>query len=61
MTLFALVPSVLMPIGYLRKLTSLAVVNDQRQPVGLLHRDQLTEVFAAPYGHALFDKSQCSN
>ncbi|WP_419147002.1 bifunctional diguanylate cyclase/phosphodiesterase [Pseudoalteromonas 'SMAR'] len=39
-----------------RELTSLAVVNDQRQPVGLLHRDQLTEVFAAPYGHALFDK-----
>ncbi|MEQ2356398.1 bifunctional diguanylate cyclase/phosphodiesterase [Pseudoalteromonas piscicida] len=39
-----------------RKLTSLAVVNDAREPVGLLHRDQLTEVFAAPYGHALFDK-----
>lgn len=37
-------------------LTSLAVLNDARQPVGLLHRDQLTEVFAAPYGHALFDK-----
>ena len=24
--------------------------------MGLLHKDQLTEVFAAPYGHALYDK-----
>ncbi|KAF7788733.1 hypothetical protein PRUB_a1783 [Pseudoalteromonas rubra] len=39
-----------------KRLMSLTVVNDARQPVGLLHRDQLTEVFAAPYGHALFDK-----
>ncbi|TMP67454.1 GGDEF domain-containing protein, partial [Pseudoalteromonas ruthenica] len=33
-------------------LMSLAVIDAQQQPVGLLHRDQLTEVFAAPYGHA---------
>lgn len=39
-----------------RNLASIAVVNDVREPIGLLHRDQLTEVFAAPYGHALFDK-----
>ncbi|AZN33892.1 bifunctional diguanylate cyclase/phosphodiesterase [Pseudoalteromonas sp. Xi13] len=35
---------------------SLAVLNKAGQPVGLLHKDQLTEVFAAPYGHALYDK-----
>nr|WP_063374490.1 bifunctional diguanylate cyclase/phosphodiesterase [Pseudoalteromonas luteoviolacea] len=39
-----------------KQLMSIAVLNDNRQPVGLLHRDQLTEVFASPYGHALFDK-----
>ncbi|WP_342365970.1 GGDEF domain-containing protein [Pseudoalteromonas sp. S16_S37] len=39
-----------------KKLMSLAVVNDNREPIGLLHRDQLTEVFAAPYGHALYAK-----
>ncbi|WP_410007606.1 GGDEF domain-containing protein [Pseudoalteromonas holothuriae] len=39
-----------------KQLMSLAVVNDDRQPIGLLHRDQLTEVFAAPYGHALYAK-----
>ncbi|WP_440055034.1 bifunctional diguanylate cyclase/phosphodiesterase [Pseudoalteromonas sp. T1lg65] len=39
-----------------KNLMSLPVVNDDRCPIGLLHRDQLTEVFAAPYGHALFDK-----
>ncbi|WP_404341371.1 GGDEF domain-containing protein [Pseudoalteromonas mariniglutinosa] len=38
-----------------KTLTSIAVLQ-QQQPVGLLHRDQLTEVFAAPYGHALYDK-----
>ncbi|QWV04283.1 GGDEF domain-containing protein [Pseudoalteromonas shioyasakiensis] len=38
-----------------KTLTSLAVL-EHNIPVGLLHRDQLTEVFAAPYGHALFDK-----
>ncbi|KAF7772289.1 hypothetical protein PCIT_a2333 [Pseudoalteromonas citrea] len=37
-------------------LMSLAVTNEFQQPVGLLHRDQLTEVFAAPYGHALYAK-----
>ncbi|XQF92621.1 GGDEF domain-containing protein [Pseudoalteromonas espejiana] len=35
---------------------SLPVLNKAGQPVGLLHKDQLTEVFAAPYGHALYDK-----
>ncbi|WP_232056515.1 GGDEF domain-containing protein [Pseudoalteromonas sp. A25] len=39
-----------------KQLMSLAVVNDNREPIGLLHRDQLTEVFAAPYGHALYAK-----
>ncbi|WP_439331996.1 GGDEF domain-containing protein [Pseudoalteromonas caenipelagi] len=39
-----------------KKLMSLAVVNEHREPIGLLHRDQLTEVFAAPYGHALYAK-----
>ena len=38
-----------------KTLTSLAVL-EHNIPVGLLHRDQLTEVFAAPYGHALYDK-----
>ncbi|WP_062567234.1 GGDEF domain-containing protein [Pseudoalteromonas arabiensis] len=38
-----------------KSLTSLAVLQ-HNIPVGLLHRDQLTEVFAAPYGHALYDK-----
>jgi len=37
-------------------LISLAVLNEQQQPVGMLHRDQLAELFAAPYGHALYDK-----
>ncbi|MBQ4848550.1 bifunctional diguanylate cyclase/phosphodiesterase [Pseudoalteromonas sp. MMG012] len=39
-----------------KSLMSLAVINAKQQPVGLLHRDQLTEVFAAPYGHALYAK-----
>jgi diguanylate cyclase (GGDEF)-like protein len=39
-----------------KQLMSLAVVDDYQTPVGLLHRDQLTEVFAAPYGHALYAK-----
>ena len=39
-----------------KSLISIAVLNNENKPVGLLHRDQLTEVFAAPYGHALYDK-----
>lgn len=39
-----------------KSIISIAVLNQQSQPVGLLHKDQLTEVFAAPYGHALYDK-----
>ncbi len=39
-----------------KTIISIAVLNEQQQPVGLLHKDQLTEVFAAPYGHALYDK-----
>ncbi|CCQ11059.1 diguanylate cyclase/phosphodiesterase (GGDEF & EAL domains) with PAS/PAC sensor(s) [Pseudoalteromonas luteoviolacea B = ATCC 29581] len=39
-----------------KRLASLAVLNEYGQPLGLLHRDQLTEVFAGPYGHALFAK-----
>tara|TARA_Y100001956_G_scaffold32219_1_gene31615 strand:+ start:4607 stop:6394 length:1788 start_codon:yes stop_codon:yes gene_type:complete len=39
-----------------KQLMSLAVVDEQQIPMGLLHRDQLTEVFAAPYGHALYAK-----
>ncbi|WP_462170417.1 bifunctional diguanylate cyclase/phosphodiesterase [Pseudoalteromonas xiamenensis] len=39
-----------------KRVVSLAVVNEFGQPIGLLHRDQLTEVFAGPYGHALFAK-----
>ncbi|MFC3033533.1 bifunctional diguanylate cyclase/phosphodiesterase [Pseudoalteromonas fenneropenaei] len=39
-----------------KRLASLAVVDELQRPVGLLHRDQLTEVFAGPYGHALFAK-----
>jgi diguanylate cyclase (GGDEF)-like protein len=39
-----------------KTLISLPVVNTQKQPIGLLHRDQLTEVFSSPYGHALYDK-----
>ena len=29
-----------------KSIISLAVLNEQLQPVGLLHKDQLTEVFA---------------
>ncbi len=39
-----------------KSIISLAVVNEENAPIGLLHKDQLTEVFAAPYGHALYDK-----
>ncbi|MBB1368334.1 EAL and GGDEF domain-containing protein [Pseudoalteromonas sp. SR44-5] len=39
-----------------KSIISLAVVDENLQPIGLLHKDQLTEVFAAPYGHALYDK-----
>ncbi|MBE0458766.1 MAG: GGDEF domain-containing protein [Pseudoalteromonas prydzensis] len=39
-----------------KTIISIAVVNQDLQPIGLLHKDQLTEVFAAPYGHALYDK-----
>ncbi|MDP2635872.1 MULTISPECIES: bifunctional diguanylate cyclase/phosphodiesterase [unclassified Pseudoalteromonas] len=39
-----------------KAIISIAVLNEQQQPVGLLHKDQLTEVFAAPYGHALYGK-----
>ena len=39
-----------------KAIISIPVINQQSQPVGLLHKDQLTEVFAAPYGHALYDK-----
>ncbi len=39
-----------------KSIVSLPVLNAERCPVGLLHKDQLTEVFAAPYGHALYDK-----
>ncbi len=35
---------------------SFAVVDEDQQPIGLLHKDQLTEVFSDPYGHALYDK-----
>ena len=39
-----------------KKLMSLAVVDENQMPIGLIHRDQLTEVFAAPYGYALYAK-----
>ena len=39
-----------------KSIISIAVLNQQYKPIGLLHKDQLTEVFAAPYGHALYDK-----
>lgn len=39
-----------------KNFASLAVLTPQGVPIGLLHRDQLTEVFAGPYGHALFAK-----
>ena len=39
-----------------KTIISIAVVDEELQPIGLLHKDQLTEVFAAPYGHALYDK-----
>uniref|UniRef100_UPI003568793F bifunctional diguanylate cyclase/phosphodiesterase n=1 Tax=Pseudoalteromonas sp. TaxID=53249 RepID=UPI003568793F len=39
-----------------KSMVSLAVVNSQYQPVGLLHKEQLSDVFAAAYGHALYDK-----
>ncbi|MBE0363118.1 hypothetical protein PULV_a0752 [Pseudoalteromonas ulvae UL12] len=39
-----------------KSLTSLAVLNAQRQPIGMIHRDQLAEIFAAPYGQALYGK-----
>ncbi|ALQ06935.1 MULTISPECIES: GGDEF domain-containing protein [unclassified Pseudoalteromonas] len=39
-----------------KSIISIPVLNQDDQPIGLLHKDQLTEVFAAPYGHALYDK-----
>lgn len=39
-----------------KQLMSLAVIDKSKKPIGLLHRDQITEVFAAPYGHALYAK-----
>lgn len=41
-----------------KSIISLPVLNSSQQPIGLLHKDQLTEVFAAPYGHALYDKCE---
>ncbi|TMP74512.1 GGDEF domain-containing protein, partial [Pseudoalteromonas phenolica] len=41
-----------------KRIISLPVLNSNQQPIGLLHKDQLTEVFAAPYGHALYDKCE---
>jgi len=39
-----------------KALFSLVVIDQYHQPVGLLYKEQLTEVFASPYGHALYDK-----
>lgn len=39
-----------------KSIASLVVINSQCQPIGLLHKEQLSEVFAAAYGHALYDK-----
>ncbi|MEL0640217.1 bifunctional diguanylate cyclase/phosphodiesterase [Pseudoalteromonas aliena] len=39
-----------------KSIISIPVLDKENQPVGLLHKDQLTEVFAASYGHALYDK-----
>ncbi|MEO2267968.1 GGDEF domain-containing protein [Pseudoalteromonas sp. YIC-656] len=35
---------------------SVVAVDDDNKPVGMLYKEQLTEVFASHYGHALFDK-----
>lgn len=36
-----------------KKLQSLVVLDNESHPIGVLHRDQLLEIFAAPYGAAL--------
>lgn len=39
---------------------SVVVIDADRRPVGLLYREQLSELFATPYGHALYDKQPIS-
>ncbi|WP_349304671.1 bifunctional diguanylate cyclase/phosphodiesterase [Pseudoalteromonas sp. BDTF-M6] len=39
---------------------SVVVIDADRRPVGLLYKEQLCELFATPYGHALYDKQPVS-
>lgn len=38
------------------ELQSLAIVDTNRRPIGMVYRDQLAELMSTNYGHALFDK-----
>ncbi len=39
-----------------KSLISVVAVDDDNKPIGMLYKEQLTEIFASHYGHALFDK-----
>lgn len=41
-------------------LFSLAVVDKDNTPIGIVHRDQLTELFSSQYGHALYNNKTIS-
>jgi len=39
-----------------KSLNALAVVNENKKPIGMIYRDHLAELLSSNYGHALYDK-----
>ncbi len=38
------------------KIQSIAVIDEDHKPIGVIYRDRLADVFSSDYGHALYDK-----
>jgi len=43
------------------KMQSIAVIDKDEKPIGVIYRDTLAEMFSSDYGHALYDKKPITN
>ena len=43
------------------KIQSIAVIDENEKPIGVIYRDTLAEIFSSDYGHALYDKKPITN
>jgi diguanylate cyclase (GGDEF)-like protein len=43
------------------QIQSIAVIDQNQKPIGVIYRDTLAEIFSSDYGHALYDKKPITN